>query len=246
MKIRSLSKLAVFFTVTAALTFTSISAHPRSCHRRILRAVERTSEFKDNVETVAIAFHNIYALLNQDYAYLGATPNPNPITNGAVTGLLVTSQNQANEAITRFKDSLIQLRVSADQANLLETQFQAYYKTAINYARVVNVYNVFGSIPDQTGLDPALDVLVGNQDTAAAALLAAATLFGQTIDHLFSRADVANSLIETATLLTEAAQAFRGVLDDSNVYGATPAFPATETTAAMKIFDIIHGIVSQG
>lgn len=245
MKIRSFNKFAVFFTVAAALTFTSVSAHPRSCHHRILRAIERTGDFKDNVETVDIAFHNVYALLNQDYAYLGATPNPNPVTNGAVTGLLLTSNIQAFSAADRLKEALLELGVSVSHASLIASQFKDYYTAAINYGRIVNLYNVFGAIPDQTDLDPELEALVGNQDTAAAALLAAAKLLGNTIDDVFSRADVTGKLTETATLLTEAAQAFRGVLDDSNVYGASPALPITETTAAVKIFDIIHGMVSQ-
>lgn len=246
MKIRSLSKLALFFTVAAALTFTSVSAHPRSCHHRIIRAVERTIEYQSSVYGVKGSFHDVYSLLNQEYAYLGATSNPNPVTNGLVSGLLIATHDHANEAITRFGNDLRDLGFTNNQVELLETEFTAYFIAASNYARIMNLYNVFGELPSQEGLDPAIGALTGTQDQAAAALLTAATAFGTTLAELTFRPYIGGQLTSTATLLTEAAQAYRGVLADSNVFGANPGVPATETSAAVRIFNIIHELVAAG
>lgn len=246
MKIRSFSKFATFFTVAAALTFTSLSAHPRSCHRRIIKAVESTIEFQAAVGGAKGSFHDIFALLSQDYAYLGATPNPDPVTNAAVTGLLLTIHEKGDEAIVRFGDNLRDLGFSNSEVQLLETEFRAFFATAMNYARVMNLFNVFGAIPDQTGLDPALNPVTGNQETAAAALIASATAFGATLGALTDRPEIASQLASVGVLLTEAAQAFRGVLNQDNTFGATPALPATETSAAIRIFDILHEFVAAG
>lgn len=232
MKMRLLKTLAFGFTMAIMASSTGVFADhssssfdesseqfngDRHCfnRRKIVRLNERIRR------DLAIEF----ASLNNIYTFLGASPNPNPLTNPAVAGLIAVNTSQIVAAEADFINALRELGVPENALTVISAQSAAFFTAALAYAVNVNLAN--------TG-QPS-----GDQIADAVALQTAAQSLGISFLALTHNPQFTEILTTIANLSTQAVQAYRGVLNDANTFGATPGDPASETNAAV----VINGLI---
>lgn len=171
----------------------------------------------------------IFASLNNIYTYLGATPNPDPLSNPAVAGLIEANTAQILEAKDLILAAFVRLGVRQDILTVINDQMLAFVLGAERYAIDVNIYN-------STANKPPFEVQV--QD--AIFLNNVASALGQTFASLTNDSQYVEIWTTISNLTTQNVQAYRGVLEDSNKFGAAPSDPASETIAAVIINGQIH------
>ena len=222
MKMHSLKTFMLCCTMVMMASSIDVAARERSNELHCF-SKHRVDRLRDRVDT---AFHIIFSDLDNIFAYQGASADPNPETNAAVQGNIIANRADSLAASAELIDALRQLGVHQPALNTISDQIEAMIDAAILYAIDVNLAN--------TG-QPS-----GDQVAAAEVLIASAQALGTTFFALTGDPRFPGILTENASLLTQLAQAYRLVLDDSNAFDADPSDPATETAAAVRISAAIH------
>lgn len=173
----------------------------------------------------------IFASLNNIYTFLGASSNPNPLTNPAVAGIIIANDEKIAVVAFDFLKVLKQLGVPQDAIRIIRDQMRAFLITAERYAIDVNLAN--------TG-QPS-----GDQIADAINFLNAAAALGQSFLALTHDPQFTGILTEIANLTTQDVQAYRGVLADDNAFDAIPSDPTSEAIAAVVINVIIQQLAAQ-
>jgi len=235
MKMRSLRTLAFGITMAIMASSTagfadidssdrghSISDGPNCINRR--RVEELSNRFRIDLVTR-------FASLNNIFTYLGASSNPNPTTNPAVAGIIAADVARSAAAGVDALAVLAKLGVPPAVLDIISTQSTAFFDAALTYAIDVNLAN--------TG-QPS-----GDQFADAIVVLNTANALGTTLFALTGDPQFVGLLTTIGNLLTQSAQAYRGVLEDANAFGAAPSDPASETAAAVEINEQILRLASR-
>lgn len=225
MKVCSFKTLAVWLAISLTMSFSTIIALDDSSilHRIELRSsscISRGALIK-KINRAEQLLYTVFANLDNVYTYQGGFVNPNILTSPAISGEVATNRAHIIVTIANFIELLRNLGVHLDAREVIRDQMIAFVDAALDYSLQVNLANTGQPSTDQT-------VAAGNLESAANAV--GLSFFALTGDPLFP-----GIWSTIATLTTQVVQANRLVLDDANDFNAKPAFPATESSAAVRI-----------
>lgn len=233
MKMCSLKTLAVWLTISITTSFMPIIALDDFKIPDTLKLKESCClsrpQFIRRVNHVDQLLSIIFANLDNVYTYQGAFENPNILTSPAISGEVTTNRAHILVTIADFIEVLRKLGVHLHAREVIQTQMVAFVDAALNYSLVVNLANTGQSSDDQTAV-------AGLLENAANAL-------GVSFFALTGNPQFPGIWSTIATLTTQVVQANRLVLEDSNEFNAKPAFPATESSAAIHIAVEIQRLV---
>lgn len=238
MKVRSFNFIASLATVGILLGATGLQAHQKhfssSCELRNGKYCFSHHVVEDKKDQVTSDLHAIFSSLNTVFAVEGTTDNPDPTTNEQLAGTIASETVKMNLNINQYLQTLRSLGVRSAKRQLIDTANSEWVNAALAYALSVNLGNTGDASQTQEV-----------QDTLAAAFIAAGTAWGTLLAHEAKDSKILKD-VQTLTInLTELVQAYRGVLNDSNKWGASPADPESEAAAATAINTVNHALAKK-
>lgn len=236
MKIRSFKSLGCLFAMgvmisaTGAFAHSSHHNHHSSHHNHHSSSHDSSHCFKsEKIEAykdqVSADFQTIVAAENQIFTVEGQAADPNPNTNPTVDATIVSNSALIANATADYIEVLRKLGVKESILTLLADENAAWVAAGLNYALAMNLENA-----GQVG---------GNQIILADLFLQAGEDLGATFAKIAKDKSLITGVTDTTLLQTQLAQAYRGVLDTNNVFGAIPGDAASQAAAATAIESLI-------
>jgi len=219
MKVCSLKTLALCFTMVGMTSTTGVFAHHSHHSSSESHHCLKNSVVEDLNVQVGADLAVILGAEQNIFSVQGAFTNPNPLTNPAVAATITSQDAIIAAAISNFSTALQKLGVHSNTRSLITEQMTDWTEAAITYSTCVNNDNT-------NPPNPACDEL-GSFN----AFSQAAEALGDTLAHVTKDDNVLTLVLDITNLQGELIQAFRCVLDNSDI-GAIPGDCGSEATAA--------------
>lgn len=238
MKVRSFNFIANLATVGILLGATGLQAHQKhfssSCEARFGKHCFSHHVVEEKKDKVTSDLHVIFGSLSTVFAVEGTTDNPNPLTNEQLAGTIASERVKMNSNIEDYLQVLRSLGVKAGKLALISAANGEWVDTALAYALSVNLANTGDASQTQQV-----------QDTLAAAFVAAGTAWGTLLANEANDPKILKSIQAVTVNSTKLVQAYRGVLDGGNTWGADPADPESQGVAATAINTANHSLAKK-
>lgn len=238
MKIRSFNFIVSLATVGVLLGSTGLQAnhrhHSSSCEPGSGKFCFNHNVVEEKKDKVTSDLHAIFGSLNTIFAVQGTTNDPNPLTNEQLAGTIASETVKMNANIEEYLQVLRSLGVRSVKRQAIDTANSEWIDAALAYALSVNLANT----GDATQTEAV-------QDALAAAFYSAGTTWGTLLSEEANDPRILKNIVDLTYNETNQVQAFRGVLNEVNQWGADPADPESEAAAATAINTANHAIAKK-